>query len=191
MSRSFSPACAALARAFETFVPFTYDDAHWPPVPARASVPVLGTLTIGYGQTGKPAFFGARCTEDQAAAWLDASLTAAAEIVDRDCAGVTLTDGQFDALTDFVFSAGAGNFEHSTLLRELLAGDVADIPAQLARWVFQGGRKLAGLERRRAAEIALWESNKPQGDSPQLTSQPETTADDLNTAELAGINPAT
>jgi lysozyme len=159
----------ALTRAFETFVPFTYDDGYYPPRPARADVAVKGTLTIGLGQTGAVAFFGNRCTEAQAEVWFEDSLqNKAAAIVERDCAHVDLTDNQFAALADFVFNAGIGNFESSTLLKDLLANDLSDVPREIARWDHAGGKVSTGLDRRRDAEIALW--NLPDdADHPRLS----------------------
>jgi lysozyme len=47
---------------------------------------------------------------------------------------------------------------HSTMLRELRAGRIGPACAQLSNWVSAGGRKLRGLERRRAAERELCEA---------------------------------
>lgn len=70
---------------------------------------------------------------------------------------VPLTQGQFDALTSFVYNLGAGNLGNSTLLRLLNAGDYKGAAAQFDRWNKAGGKVLAGLVRRRAAERALFE----------------------------------
>lgn len=56
------------------------------------------------------------------------------------------------ALTSFVYNVGPGNYQGSTLLRKLRAGDYAGACNELPRWVYAGGRKLRGLERRRQAE---------------------------------------
>lgn len=169
MPRMVNARGRALTRSFETLVLFTYDDAYYPPRPARADVPVKGTLTIGYGQTGRVAFFGARCTEDQAEAWFEDSLGRAAAVVERDCGGVTLSDNQFAALADFVFNDGIGNFESSTLLKDLLVNDLADVPHEIARWDHAGGKVSTGLDNRRAAEIALW--NLPDA-APEVNPSP-------------------
>jgi GH24 family phage-related lysozyme (muramidase) len=73
---------------------------------------------------------------------------------------VALDDGQFGALMSFVFNAGGGNFERSTLLRLLNAGDRAGAADQFLVWNM--GRRngvlveLPGLTRRRRAERALF-----------------------------------
>jgi lysozyme len=172
MPRTVNDATRALTRGFETFVPYTYDDARFPPVPARADIPVTGTLTIGYGQTGAVASFGAICTRDQAEAWFEDSLAKAAAIVERDAGAAALTDNQFGALTDFVFNCGIGNFEVSTLLKDLLSGDLADVPSQIQRWDNAGGRISQGLDRRRTAEIALWNTADSTAAAPAESPSP-------------------
>lgn len=56
------------------------------------------------------------------------------------------------ALTSFVYNVGPGNYQRSTLLRKLRAGDYVGACNELPKWVYAGGRKLRGLERRRQAE---------------------------------------
>lgn len=56
------------------------------------------------------------------------------------------------ALASFVYNVGPGAYGGSTLLRKLRAGDIVGACNELPRWVYAGGRKLRGLERRRAAE---------------------------------------
>lgn len=63
-----------------------------------------------------------------------------------------LPDGVRVALASFVYNVGPGAYGGSTLLRKLRAGDVAGACNELPRWVYAGGRKLRGLERRRQAE---------------------------------------
>jgi len=73
---------------------------------------------------------------------------------------VPLTQEQFDALVSFTFNVGEHNFETSTLLAKLNAGDVAAVPGELARWnkITVNGRKVAsaGLTRRRGREGKLF-----------------------------------
>lgn len=71
---------------------------------------------------------------------------------------VPLTDNQFAALVSFGFNVGCGNLGRSTLLTKLNGKDYAGAAAQFARWNKAGGRVLAGLTRRRAAEAALFQS---------------------------------
>jgi lysozyme len=70
------------------------------------------------------------------------------------CPGID-TPGRLAAITDFAFNVGTGALRASTLRRRINAGQWDDVPAQLMRWVFAAGKRLRGLERRRAAEAAL------------------------------------
>ncbi len=69
-----------------------------------------------------------------------------------------LTNGQVDALTDWVFNLGAGRLLASTLRAIINRGELDDVPAQLRRWIYAGGQPMRGLKRRREAEILLWNS---------------------------------
>jgi lysozyme len=59
------------------------------------------------------------------------------------------------ALVDFAFNLGTGALAASTLRRRVNAGEWSDVPAQLRRWVYAGGRVLRGLVLRREAEAQL------------------------------------
>jgi lysozyme len=64
---------------------------------------------------------------------------------------VPLTDGQFDALVSFTFNLGSGALQRSTLRRKVNRGEHNEVPGQLMRWVWAGGKRLKGLAIRRAA----------------------------------------
>ena len=76
--------------------------------------------------------------------------------VERLIGGAATSDNQFDALVSFAYNLGATSLHGSTLLKEHLAGNYAGAQAQFARWDRAGGRVMAGLARRRAAEAALY-----------------------------------
>lgn len=67
-----------------------------------------------------------------------------------------LNNNQRCALISFVFTVGISAFKRSTLLQRLREGRLDNVPDQLKRWNQAGGKVLAGLKRRRAAEAALW-----------------------------------
>ena len=77
---------------------------------------------------------------------------------------VPLTQGQFDALVDFVFNLGAGRLASSTLLTYLNAGNTDAAAWQLLAWDHVGSHEIAGLKARREAEFRLW--------NPQQASRP-------------------
>lgn len=69
---------------------------------------------------------------------------------------VPLNQHQFDALVSFVFNVGPTKFRTSTLLKRLNAGAYDEVPDQMARWVFAGGKRVRGLVNRRQSEMWLW-----------------------------------
>lgn len=117
-----------------------------------------GVPTIGYGTTAGVKV-GQTITKERAEEMLRADVAAFERHVLR-LVKVPLTQGQFDALVAFVYNVGAGAFEKSTMLRQLNAGLYADAARQFDRWNKAGGKVLAGLTRRRAAERALFESKQ-------------------------------
>lgn len=116
-----------------------------------------GVWTIGYGHTGPGVITGQVVDELQAEALLQADLADATACVNRTVK-VALSQGQFDAMVDFCFNAGRGNFAQSTLLKKVNSGDLAGALAQFALWVHAGGLIVAGLVRRRKAEAELFAS---------------------------------
>ncbi|MBK3870977.1 lysozyme [Stutzerimonas frequens] len=116
---------------------------------------VVGVVTIGYGTTSGVKM-GDTITKERAEELLREDVKRFEQQVQR-LVKVPLTQGQFDALVSFVYNLGAGNLSNSTLLRLLNAGDYAGAGAQFERWNKAGGKVLAGLVRRRAAERALFE----------------------------------
>ena len=59
------------------------------------------------------------------------------------------------AATSLAFNIGTARFCDSTAARRFKAGDAAGGCRAMAAFVYAGGRKLKGLVRRRAAEVAL------------------------------------
>ncbi len=109
-----------------------------------------GVWTLGYGHT-RMVHEGSVCTQAQAVAWLMDDVQNAAGAVNR-LVTVTLTQDEFDALVDFVFNLGVGNFAKSTLLRLLNKGDFAGAADQFDLWDHDDGKIVQGLLRRRLAE---------------------------------------
>lgn len=71
---------------------------------------------------------------------------------------VPVTQEQYDALVDFVFNKGDGNFGSSTLLRKINSGDCWGAGAEFPRWNQAKGQVLPGLVKRAAHQRKLWES---------------------------------
>ena len=142
-------AAAALIKPWEGYKPQPYIDA-------------VGVLTVCYGHTGRSTGTAVeRKTHTQAEcdALLDADMREAWRHVER-CITAPMTTGQGAALLSATFNAGPSLVCGSTLQRLANQGDWAGACAQLDRWVYAGGKKLRGLERRRAAERAMCEGRQ-------------------------------
>lgn len=113
-----------------------------------------GIWTIGWGHT-RGVHEHQHCTPEMAEALLESDLMGAEEAVGR-LVKVPLTDNQFAALVCFVFNVGEGAFAKSTLLRKLNEGGYSLVPACLKSWIFDNGKVISGLVKRRAAEATLW-----------------------------------
>ena len=75
---------------------------------------------------------------------------------------VTLSDGHFATLTDFVFNVDSDNYLHSTLLRVVNSGQLDQVPGQFQRWVIADGKTLPALRARRNREIGLFFAGLPK-----------------------------
>lgn len=117
-----------------------------------------GLPTIGYGHLLRPGehkMFADGISEAAGEALLIKDVGVAERAVLR-LIKVPLTDGQFDALVSFTFNLGSGALQRSTLRRKVNREEHEEVPAELMRWVWAGGRKLKGLVQRRKAEILLY-----------------------------------
>ena len=122
------------------------------PDPATGGAP----WTIGWGATGPGIGQGTTWTPGQCDARLAADLERYAGEVAQAIGGAPTTQAQFDALVSFHYNTGA--IARATLTRRHRAGDHAGAAREFARGNRAGGRVLAGLTRRRAAEAALYRS---------------------------------
>ena len=146
-----SEACVKLVKQFEGLSTTAYRDA-------------VGVLTIGYGHTGPEVVEGLTWTPEQCEAQLAGDISTHAQQMEK-LVTVPLTQGQYDALTDFVYNLGAGALKSSTLLRQLNLGNYdaareclywVDADGRPHGWVLAGGKVLPGLVARRKAEQELW-----------------------------------
>jgi lysozyme len=71
---------------------------------------------------------------------------------------VQVTANQNEALGDFVFNVGQGNFAKSTLLKKINAGDHT-ASDEFLRWNMANGKVMSGLIARRQAEKDLFDKD--------------------------------
>ncbi len=122
---------------------------------AYKPVPTETYWTIGWGHYGPDVREGDTITQAEADAMLEADVQRYADAVDSP-ANCPLTNqlnaNQRDALISFTYNCGAGN------LRTLCRGrSLPEIREAMALYNRAGGKVLAGLTRRRAAEQALFD----------------------------------
>ena len=135
---TLSPAGLALLKSFESCKLDAYQDDG-------------GVWTIGWGHTGPEVTSTTHWTQTDADMVLWRDLWPAIEAVNT-AVKVSLSQGQFDALVDFVYNCGVGAFESSTMLKLLNAGDYDEAADQFEAWDHVHGVVIAGLLRRRIAE---------------------------------------
>ena len=143
-------AAVELAKRFEGFHRVPKND----PGRAYPYVCPAGFWTVGFGhlcEQGHPPI-----TEAQAEAYLAADLMIALTATLRYCPMLaTEPEARLAAIVDFTFNLGAGRLQTSTLRRRVNLRDWPSAGQELRRWVYGGGRVLAGLVTRREAEAAL------------------------------------
>jgi len=144
----------ALIENFEGYLKRLPDDRAAPYLcPAR--VPTIGWGTTFYEDRRKVALSDPPITRDRARELLGFELRECEAAVDR------LTTRRLEplargALVSFVYNVGAGAYRGSGLRRAVNAGDDDRAAREFRKWRLAGGVVLAGLERRRLAEAALY-----------------------------------
>jgi len=119
---------------------------------AKAYICPAGFATQGFGHLVK-SLGVPPITREQGQIWLANDLQDALHGTIRICPVLlTVPETWLGAIVDFVFNLGVGRLQSSTLRRRINAGEWDDVPFQLSRWVYGGGRVLKGLVLRREAE---------------------------------------
>lgn len=146
MSRLISPAAVALIKEYEA-------------LRLTAYLCPAGVWTVGWGHTGPEVVEGYKITRGHAEIALQGDIDEAGRRILARIGAVIedLNPDQLGALTSFVFNLGAN--PSWTIWKKLKARDFEAVPAQLRRFVYAGGKKLKGLERRREAEARLWQES--------------------------------
>jgi lysozyme len=113
-----------------------------------------GVPTIGWGHT-RGVKLGDVITLQQAEDFLSEDLYDTELAINR-LVFVDISQNQYDALVCLVFNIGISAFSKSTLLRKLNQGDFVGAADQFDVWVFDNGKRVLGLERRRKIEKTLF-----------------------------------
>ena len=111
--------------------------------------------TIGFGSTGADIGPGTVWTKEKADQRFASDLRKFEQAVSL-LVKVPLTQYQFDALVSFTYNLGIGSLKSSTLLKMLNEGYYSNAGLQLLRWTKNDGVEMAGLVRRRKAELKMF-----------------------------------
>jgi lysozyme len=115
-----------------------------------------GKQTIGYGHVMQPyEQHYQQISPDIAEKLLEGDIAKTRNSLDKNCR-VPLSPHQEAALISFIFNCGSGAFQSSSLRQKLNRGEYEMAAAELPKWVYSRGIKLAGLVRRRRAEQYLF-----------------------------------
>lgn len=118
-----------------------------------------GVWTIGYGHTsaaGSPVVTpGMKITKQQAEEIFANDLKKYEAWV-KEYVKVPVNQNQHGALTSFCYNLGPAQLKSSTLLKKLNKRDYLGASREFGKWVYDNGKRLKGLERRREAERVLF-----------------------------------
>ena len=127
---------------------------------AKAYKCPAGVWTIGYGTTaaanvGIVPVEGMTITKAKAEGYLHAAMDKFARMISLDISA-PINENEFGAFVSLAYNIGPGAFEKSSALRHFNAGNKTAAADAMLLWNKAGGKVLAGLVRRRAAERALF-----------------------------------
>lgn len=114
-----------------------------------------GTLTIGYGHT-RNVRRNQKISIEQADAFLREDVVSAENAVNKWVNTYRFSQSEFDALVSFAFNLGGGNVNKLVANGKRSRKEIAEA---MPRYCHCGGKKLAGLAKRREAEKALFLSD--------------------------------
>ncbi|ANA49275.1 lysozyme [Pseudomonas phage phiPMW] len=119
----------------------------------------VGIVTSCYGNTGKDSkgnklVVGTKYSEAECLRQLADDLDEFNYKV-KKLVKVNISDEELAAYTSFTYNVGIGNFNASTLLRKLNAGDRIGACNDLPKWKYAKGKELPGLVKRRDKEKQL------------------------------------
>ncbi len=136
----------------EKCILYSYDDfdTSIPKKFITKGMPIKGTLTIGYGHTGKDVKKGMKISNEEAETLLKKDIKRFENAVNQ-IVKIPLTQNQFDALVSFAYNCGINN------LKTLTADRTANvISSKIPLYNKSKGKVLKGLTKRRKEEQLLF-----------------------------------
>jgi len=142
-----------LVKRFEGFSAITYVDS--------AGVPTIGYGTTARAEVGIIPIPGMEISEKQAEKYLMRALEKFAKKI-RPFIEKPMTDNQWSAFLSLAYNIGPHGFTSSSALALFNLGKPEAAADAILMWDRAGGRVLRGLQRRRAAERALFLTPDPE-----------------------------
>lgn len=179
MARTVTAEAVALIKEFEGLSLIAYPD------PGTGSKP----YTIGYGHAGPDVHLGDVITEEEAEELLRIDLRRFESGVEDLIPGLLIHE--YGALVSWAYNVGLGNVGESTLRRRINSGEdhYPVIAQELPRWNKGANGVMAGLVRRRDAEVAFAKQDaaspsEPPGSDEVTPSTPEATEDPSGSSQV-------
>lgn len=119
---------------------------------------VAGVWTVCYGHTGRDIIMEKVYNQTECYNLLSKDLNATARKI-NPFIKVEIPETMRGVLYSFAYNVGAGNFQHSELLKKINQGDNKSACEQLRRWTYSNGKQWKGLITRREVEheICTWD----------------------------------
>lgn len=117
---------------------------------------IVGVPTYCYGGTGPAAVVGKRYTQAECNTQFAQDAQKHADAI-APCITVTTPPSSLAAFVSFSYNVGSAGFCHSSVARDLNAGNLKGACAAMSAWIYAGGKPVQGLINRRAQERALCE----------------------------------
>ncbi len=159
MANKVTQAGVDLIKSYEKLYLRPYDDFQ-PSKVLTATMPIKGTLTIGYGSTGKWIRWDTVISREKAEQLLAEDIANAEKIVNR-LLKVALNDNQYSALVSFAFNTGGGYNDKNGKWHPYELWDYVNTGKDVsAKWLITAitskGKQMKGLINRRTAEKDLF-----------------------------------
>lgn len=111
----------------------------------------VGVATVGFGST-EGVKLGDQITVERALVRLLQDAERHQREIVACLPDVELYQYEFDSYSSLAYNIGSGAFCRSTLAKKLRSGDYDGACREILKWDYAGGKRLAGLTKRRQAE---------------------------------------
>ena len=111
-----------------------------PVIPVKGDVPTIGHGTTVYPNGVRVKMSDPAISKKQGHEYLKAHINKDAVRFNKSLDGVKLSQGEYDLYMDFTYNFGIGNWQSSSMLRNLKSGQYVQACKSLLKWKFAAGR---------------------------------------------------